>query len=89
MAVHRRFEHHEVHPKDTRLQKPKASRNSVRLSSRHLKMHARLFLQIAEDAEKVLGLRIAARTELRIRLLGAAPRQERREIRRAACLPFL
>ncbi len=33
------------------------------LASRHVKMQARLLLQIADHAEKVLGLRIAARTK--------------------------
>jgi hypothetical protein len=40
-----------------RRKKPKGA------ASRHAKMYARLLLQIAYYAEKVLGLRVAARTE--------------------------
>ncbi len=42
---------------------PRDGKSRSPLASRHVKMHARLFLQIADYAEKVPGLRVAARTE--------------------------
>src|ERR1035441_5355916 len=50
-----------------------------RIAARHVKMHARLLLQIPDYAEKVLGLRVAARTEHADQALR----------RRASCCPEL
>ena len=49
------------------------------LASRHVKTHARLVLQIADYAEKVLSLRVTARTEHADQALR----------RRASCCPEL
>jgi hypothetical protein len=54
-------------------------KNRSPLASRHVKMHARLLLQIADYAEKVLCLRVAARTKHTDQALR----------RRASCCPEL